>query len=136
VTIVNPHRLGAALRDCACGVHPLEAGTGLLIDCGSWLHREDFTSRFITTGTSISDGVTPLASIDWEAAVTALHAGELPASGGERRMLLLASSIAGGTLVSLNDALPGIDRRNASLVVRAVAHAAGLPDPQKRTKGI
>ena len=83
MTTVNPGRLGDALRVGACGIHPLEAGTSLLIDCGNWLHRTDFTSRFITTGTSISDGVTLLASIDWEAAVTALHAGELPASGGE-----------------------------------------------------
>lgn len=89
------------------------------------------TGRFITTGPSISDGAIPLASIDWETAVTALHAGELPASGGERRMLLLAASIAAGTPVDLNDALPGIDRRNASLTVRAVAHAAGLPDPHQ-----
>ena len=43
-------------------------------------------------------------------------------------MLLLAASIAGGTPVNLKDTLPGIDRRNASLVVSAVAHAAGLPD--------
>jgi hypothetical protein len=131
MTTLNSRRLGGALRAGACGIHPLEAGTGLLIECGSWLHRDDFTSRFITAGTS--DGVTLLASIDWEAAVTALHAGELPASGGERRTLLLASSIAGGTLVSLHDALPGIDRRNASLVVSAVAHAAGLPDPYQET---
>ena len=80
MTTVNPHRLGDALLACARGIHPLEAGTGLLIDCGSWLHREDFTSRFITVDTSISDGVTLLAATDWEAAVTALHAGELPAS--------------------------------------------------------
>ena len=132
MTTLNPRRLSDALRAGARGIHPLEAGTGLLTECGSWLHRDDFTSRFITAGTSISDGVTLLASIDWEAAVT-LHAGELPASGGERRMLLLASSIAGGTLVSLSEALPGIDRRNASLVVSAVAHAAGLPDPHQET---
>ncbi|MGH3410010.1 MAG: hypothetical protein ACRDRJ_47075 [Streptosporangiaceae bacterium] len=124
---LNSRRLGDALRAGGRGIHPLEAGADLLIECGSWLHRDDFTSRFITVGTSISDGVTMLASIDWEAAVTALHAGELPASGGERRMLLLASSIAGGTLVSLNNALPGIDRRNASLVVNAIAHATGQP---------
>lgn len=126
MTTLNPRRLSDALRAGARGIRPLEAGTGLLIDCGTWLRRGDFTSRFITAGTSISDGVTLLASIDWEAAVTALHAGELPASGGERRMLLLASSIAVGTLVSLNDTLPGIDRRNASLVVGAIAHAAGM----------
>jgi hypothetical protein len=133
MTTLDPRRLGDALRAGARGIHPLEAGTGLLIDCVSWLHRGDFTSRFITAGTSISDGATPLASIDWEAAVTALHAGDLPASGGERRMLLLASGIAGGIPVSLSDTLPGIDRRNASLVVSAVAHAAGLPDPYQET---
>jgi hypothetical protein len=48
-------------------------------------------------------------------------------------MLLLAASIASGTPVSLNEAVPGIDRRNASLVVSAVAHAAGLPDPYQET---
>jgi hypothetical protein len=127
MTTPDLRRLAGALRAGACGIHPLEAGTGLLIDCGGWLHRTDFTSRFITIGTSISDGATLLASIDWEAAVTALHAGELPASGGERRMLLLASSIAGGTLVSLNDALPGIDCRNAILAVKAIARATGQP---------
>jgi len=133
MTTLNPRRLGGALRAGACGIHPLQAGTSLLIDCGSWLHRDDFASRFITAGTSISDGVTLLASIDWEAAVTALHAGELPASSGERRMLLLAASIADGIPVSLCDTLPGIDHRNASLVVSAVAHAAGPPDPYQET---
>lgn len=53
----------------------------------------------------VGPGVTLLASADWEAATAALHAGELPASGGERRMLLLASSLAGGTPVSPDDTL-------------------------------
>jgi hypothetical protein len=53
-----PARLPAALRAAASGIHPLEAGTSLLIDCGCWLHREDFTGQFVTTATSISDGTT------------------------------------------------------------------------------
>jgi hypothetical protein len=123
------------LRACTRSIHPLEAGTGLLIDCGSWLHRDDFASRFITTRTSISDGTTLLTSTDWEAAVAALHAGELPASGGERRMLLLAASIAGGTPVSLNDALP------ASTAATRASSSALLSTPQglsirKRTNSI
>jgi hypothetical protein len=130
VTDINPRRLAGALLASARGIRPLEAGTGLLIDCGSWLHRQDFTSQFITVDTSISDGVTQLAGTDWEAAVTALRVGELPASGGERRMLLLAASIAGGVPVSLYDTLPGIDRRNASLLVSAVAHATGLSNSE------
>ncbi|MGB6455245.1 MAG: hypothetical protein WBH47_12260 [Streptosporangiaceae bacterium] len=69
-----------------------------------------------------------MASTDWEAAITALNAGEFPSSSGERRMLLLAASIAGGTPISHYDALPGIDRRNASLVVSAIAHATGHAD--------
>ncbi|SRR6266568_4721700 len=111
-----------ALRARASGIHPHEAGTSLIIGCGCWLHREDFTSRFITIG---DDGDVPMASIDWDAAINALDAGELPCSGGERRVLRLAASIAAGTPVSLGDALPGIDDRNATLVVQAVAHAAG-----------
>ena len=127
MTTLNPRQPGDALRASARGIRPLEAGTGLLIDCGTWLHREDFTSRFITAGTSISDGTTVMAATDWEAAIAALHAGELPASGGEQQMLLIAASIAGGTPVSLSDALPGIDRRNATLVINAIAHATGQP---------
>lgn len=67
---------------------------------------------------------TLMASTDWQAAITALKAGELPSSSGERRMLLLAASIAGGIPVSLYDTLPGI-HRNASLVIKAIAHATG-----------
>jgi hypothetical protein len=131
---MTPRRLADALLACASGIRHLEAGTSLLTGGGTWLRREDFTSRFITTGTS--DGIM-LAATDWEAAITALHAGELPASSGERRMLLLAASIAGGVPVSLSDTLIGIDRRNASLVVSAVAHATGLPDPiEKRTNNM
>jgi hypothetical protein len=55
-----------------------EAGVSLVIDCGGWLHRDDFTGPFIATGTSISDGTTLMASIDWPAAITALDAGHLP----------------------------------------------------------
>jgi hypothetical protein len=48
-------------------------------------------------------------------------------------MLLLAASIADGIPVSLSDTLTGIDRRNASLVLSAVAHAAGLAGPLPET---
>jgi hypothetical protein len=57
-----------------------------------------------------------MASTDWQAAIAALNVGQLPCSSGERRMLLLAASIAGGTPVSLHDTLPGIDQRNVRLV--------------------
>lgn len=66
-----------------------------------------------------------LAATGWEAVIAALHGGQFPASGGERRMLLLAASIAAGTPVSLCDILTSIDQRNAGLVIAAITHATG-----------
>ena len=71
--------LAAALTDCAAGLYPLEAGVALLLAEGTFLNRAGFTSRFIEHGTS---GGTPMAAIDWDAAITALGAGELPCSAG------------------------------------------------------
>ena len=122
MTTANPRRLPEALRACASGIHHLEAGTGLLIDCGSWLHREDFTTQFITMA---NGGTSLMAAIDWQAAVTALGHGQLPCSSGEQHMLKLAASIAAGTPVSLSDALTSIDHRNASLLATAILRANG-----------
>ena len=124
--------LAEALRACAGGILTAEAGISLLIDCGGWLHRDDFTSQFIIAATSISDG-TLMASIDWQAAVTALDDGRLPCSSGERHMLRLAASIAAGIPVRLCDALTGIDHGNADIVIRAVAHATGTGLPGNGT---
>jgi hypothetical protein len=123
--------LPAALRACAAGIYPLEAGVGLLISHGSWLGREDFQDQFVHTGISITDGVTNMAEIDWQAAISALDARHLPCSSGEERMLRLAASIAGGIPVSLRDTLTGIDHRNIELVITAVLHAWGQrPAPE------
>lgn len=114
--------LADQLRAWARGIYPDEAGVELLIGHASFLHRADFTSRFITTPAS-SDG-TPLAVIDWPAVIAALD-GSLPCSGGENRMLRLAASLAAGIPVSLRGALTGIDGRGTQLVVQAVLHASG-----------
>jgi len=101
--------LTSALNACAAGLYPLEAGVALLIAEGSFLRRDDFTTRFIEYGTSSGAA---MASIDWDSVITALHAGELPCSGGERRVLLLSASLAGGIPVDLRDAATGLDDRN------------------------
>ena len=76
---MNTDDLVAALRACAAGLLPLEAGTELPIANGTFLHRDDFTSRFIEHGTN---GGTPMAAIAWDAAAaTAITAGGLPAPG-------------------------------------------------------
>jgi hypothetical protein len=76
---------------CASGIRPLGAGTSLLIGCGCWLHREDFTRRSVITGTSVSDG-TAMVSIDREAAVGAL---EVSIQGCSRLAVQAAVSMAG-----------------------------------------
>lgn len=121
--------LAAALRACAAGLYPAEAGIALLIDHGTVLNRADFTSRFIQHGTSISDGTTQMAAIDWTAVITALDAGELPCSGGERRILRLAASLDGGIPVDLRDAITGLDEHNTSLLLAAIDHASGNRPP-------
>jgi hypothetical protein len=114
--------LTTALRACATGIYPLEAGVALLASDGTFLRRSDFTSRFIQHGTS--DG-TPMATVDWDAAIAALQVGELPCSGGERRILRLSASLAGGIPVDLRDAVTGLDDDNTALLVTAIRHAAG-----------
>jgi hypothetical protein len=116
-------QLSAALRAAAAGIHPDEAGTGLIISHGAFLCRDDFT-RHIETATCISDG-TPLAWIDWDAVIAALDGRRLPASGGEQRIVRIAASLADGHLLSLRDTVPGLDHRSLELVTTAIRHAAG-----------
>lgn len=116
-------QLSSALRAAAAGIHPDEAGTGLIISQGVFLHRDDFT-RHVETGDSISDG-TAMAWIDWDSVVAALDAGLLPASGGEKRVLRIAASLAADHPVILRDAIPGLDSRSLHLVTTAIRHAAG-----------
>jgi hypothetical protein len=117
--------LPTALRACARGFYPAEASAELLISHGSFLARSDFTGRFIHVGTSITDGATTMAQIDWPAAITALNSGGIPCSGGERRILQLAASLAAGIPVDLRDAVTGLDEHNLRHLLTAISHTAG-----------
>jgi len=131
--MTSPHPAKSGLPDAiragAAGLYSLEAACELIIGTG-WLHRGDFAC-FVSTGTSLTDGVTELAHIDWQAAITSRDTGHLPCSSGENRTLRLAASIAAGIPVDLNDALTGLDQARIALVVQAVRHANG-----KRHDGI
>jgi hypothetical protein len=127
--MTSPALLATALRAHARGLHSSEAAAELLIT-QSWLHRTDFTSRFITLGHSLTDGQA-MATIDWTAAITALQTGQLPCSGGERRILRITASLDEGIPVDLRDTLTGLDDHNIQLLVKAVLHASGQrPSPQ------
>lgn len=120
--MTTPPPLHAALRAHACGLYPAEAGVELLLSHGSFLHRSDFHDRFVRYAT---DSTTPMADIDWQAAITALNTGHLPCSGGEQRMLRIAASLTRGIPVDLHDCLTGLDHNNIQLVVTSVLHASG-----------
>ncbi len=68
-----------------------------------------------------NDDERSMAAIDWDATRNSL--GYL--SGGERRLLGLADSLATGRPVDLSDALTGLDDHNALVVVNAIEHACG-----------
>jgi hypothetical protein len=64
-----------------------------------------------------------MAWIGWDAVITALDGGRLPASGREKRIIRIAASLAAGHPVSLRDAIPG--QHNLELVTIAIRRAAG-----------
>jgi len=116
-------QLITALRAAAAGDTPRQAGTAMIIRHGRFLTRDDFT-RYIDTYASITDG-TPLAVIDWDTLHQDLHNGQLPLSGGERRFLTIAASLAAGYGTSLRTDIPGLDTPSTHLVTAAIRHAAG-----------
>jgi hypothetical protein len=123
------HPLIQALRACARGIYPDEAAIELIISHDGFLHRDDFT-RHLTTAEYGHHGNDAMhAAIDWATASAALTDGALPCSGGERRILLLAASLAAGLPVDLRDALTGLDDRNLALVSSAFTHASGKRPP-------
>jgi hypothetical protein len=119
---MDTDHLATALITCATGIYAAEAGVNLLIANGTFLQRDDFISRFIQHGTS--DG-TLMATVDWDAAITALASGHLPCSGGERRILQLSASLAAGTPVSLRDTVTGLDHDNTTRLLNAIQRACG-----------
>lgn len=127
--------LAAALLACAEGFYPTEAAAELLICHASWLYRDDFCDGYVDVGTSITDGITTMAVIDWPAAIAALDGGGLPCSGGEQRVLRLAASLADGIPIDLRDAFTGMDTANVDRAVQAMLHAAGHASGRHRASG-
>ena len=122
--------LAPTLRACARGIYPDKSRHGaLFIGQATVLDRDDFT-RHITTGEhGRPGGEAAHAAIDWTAAATALDAGTLPCSSGERRIFRLAASLAAGLPVNLRDALTGLDEHNLTLAISAFMHASGHRPP-------
>lgn len=81
--------------------------------------RADFRDRYIME----ADGD---RAVDWLTLHQDIADGRTLFSSGEKRMLLVACSLAEGTPVSLSVCLSGIDRDNLRRVVNAIATACGV----------
>ena len=116
-------QITAALRAWSKGIYCDEAATELLIRHRTWLRRNDFTTQYITTQAGPSGNIT--AAVNWEEAITALQAGNLPCSRSEASILRLAACLASTSPVTLRDAITGLDQANLHLVLNAIRHASG-----------
>ncbi len=116
-------QITTALRTCSKGMYCDEAAAELIISHRSWLLRDDFTSQFILTRTEPAGSIT--AVIDWEEALTALQAGNLPCSSSEAAILHLAASLATASPVILRNAITGLDQTNLHLIINAIRQAGG-----------
>jgi hypothetical protein len=121
--------LAESLRACARGIYPDEAAIELLIGHDTFLRRGDFTRHITTDEHNHRGNGAAHAAIDWAAAATALDTGALPCSGGERRILRLAASLAAGLPADLRDIFTGLDDRNLTLAISAFMHASGRRPP-------
>jgi hypothetical protein len=112
----------------ARGLLGAEAAVELLIGHRVWPSRGDFVAVAVEFG---RDGITggAMASVDWQTAVEAVDAGELPCSSSEAWVLRIAASLATHVPVVLGRAVSGLDERNSVAVAEAVLHATGLTGP-------
>jgi hypothetical protein len=110
--------LAGALPACADGLYPAE----LLIRHSSWLCRDDFRDGFVGVGTSITDGTTLMAAIDWLAAITASTRAAFPSAESNAGCSVLPRA---WPPVDLRDAFTGMDTANANRAVGAMLHASG-----------
>ena len=85
--------------------------------------REDFLQVAVEAGWEPFRG-RQVAAVDFAAAADAVQ-GMLPCSDGERQVLLVAASLAGGIPVDLREAALCMDAVNAARAAQAVCHAAG-----------
>jgi hypothetical protein len=115
----------SALLRAAVGDYALEAAVLLLANSGHWLPRLQ-AADLITIALdeeSIDGG--PWAAVQWGELDAALRAGLVTGSGGQLRLLRAAASLADGQPVDLADLTAGVDRPELTLLLAAVAHAAG-----------
>ena len=122
-----------ALLRGAVGDYADEAAALLLINFGHWLPQ--LQSADLITLTPDPEEHGPWAQIAWPDLEPALAAGLIFGSSGEVRMLRAAASVADGHPVDLGDLAGALDRRALTLLLAAIAHAAGSHDHRQIIRG-
>ena len=121
---IPARQLICLLQDTAAGQTADLAAVELIARHDHFLHQPAFR-RVIAAGTSVLTGE-HLLTIRWQAAITALEAGRLHATGSERAVLRIAASIGDHDIaVHLREVLGGLDHRNITHVTAAITAANG-----------
>ncbi|HEV7726225.1 MAG: uncharacterized protein JWQ26_1421 [Modestobacter sp.] len=117
--------LESALLRAAVGDYAAEAAVLLLANSGYWLPRLQAAGLIAIAldGDAAEGG--PWAAVQWGELDGALRRGTVTGSGGELRVLRAAASLADGQAVDLADLTAGVDREELTLLLAALAHAAG-----------
>jgi hypothetical protein len=118
--------LVARLRGHAAGLLADTAAVDLLAGHDIWLRRPEFR-RHVRLGPVPATG-TPVAFIDWRAALAALTRGQLPCAGSEADVLRIAAALGADAPLHLPHVLGGLDRTNITLVTDAITYANGARD--------
>jgi hypothetical protein len=105
----------------ASAVYLHEASVLLLAHHEHWLRRPDFR-RFV----ELYGDPPEAAGVQWDAVVTALESGRLPAGEEETAVLKIAASLAGHHAVSLYDVVQGLSRDTVKHVAEALMYADGF----------
>jgi hypothetical protein len=133
----DPVDVEDALLGAALGDYSAEAAILLLIAFGHWLPQLQ-SAGLITLECCLDgccfDGDGWSAQIAWPDLDPALRDGTIVGSSGELRVLAAAASIADGHPVNLGDLAAGLDRRAITLVLAAIAHAAGSHEHRAITR--
>ncbi|MGX5653887.1 hypothetical protein ACWKWC_03860 [Geodermatophilus nigrescens] len=120
---LDPVDVESALLRAALGDYSDEAAILLLITSGHWLRQLQRAGLITLDGNVDGEGL--WAHIYWPDIDGALRMGTITGNTSQRGILQAAASIADGHPVDLGDLAAGLDRHGLTLVLAAIAHAAG-----------
>lgn len=112
------------LRDWARGIYTIEAAVELLVRFQGGRFARPGEPWIVAPREERRGNMQSRHWLDVNQ-LTAEATADAALSGGERRILTVAASLAGGSPIDLADAVSGLDRENLDLVLAAIAHAGG-----------